>query len=179
MNCHLSLFVIATETWGQRQKAEDKLTRTMTWPRPRKKSWPRQKDKNNLDQNNRTKTKRLRDEGARDEGDRKKNRKYGRRRGPSFQKSPIVFCQKKLYMIGPPKTILLLTTIFPGNKMCTTNYDVTTKRLCLFAHSPFINVFILHLGQTLNLQGSVQRISQSCKRILRSAHTLRISRFLL
>ena len=45
--------------------------------------------------------------------------------------------------------------------MCIANYDVTTKRLRLFAHSPFINVYILHLGQTLNLQGSVQKISVS------------------
>ena len=151
----------------------------MTWPRPRQKKLTKTKGQKQLRPKQQNKPKRLRDEGARDKGDRKKNRKYGRRRGPSFQKSPIVFCQKKLYMIGPPKTILLLTTIFPGNKIYNTNYDVTTKRLCLFTHSPFINVFILHLGQTLNLQGSVQRISQSCKRILRSAHTLRISRFLL
>ena len=82
---------IRTKAKGRRQVDQDH-----DLAEAEKKKLTKTKGQKQLRPKQQNKPKRLRDEGARDKGDRKKNRKYGRRRGPFFQKSPIVILSKEI-----------------------------------------------------------------------------------
>ena len=135
------------------------MTKTMTWTRPRQKKLTKTKGQKQLRPKQQNKPKRLRDEGARDEGDRKKKQEIRKKKRTFLPKEPDSIMSKEILYDWSTEDNIVVYHKFLGNYMCIANYDVTTKRLRLFAHSPFINVYILHPGQTLNLQGSVQQIS--------------------